>query len=354
MGKRHMPAPVSSLAIQSPKRVRRLQTGWEGFFPYYAGYPESFADAILKSAELEAGSLIFDPWNGSGTTMYAARQTALKGVGFDINPAMVIVARARLLYSTEADSLEPLGAEIARFAADAIRTIDDEDPLLIGFARPTASAIRSIERAICDHLVGGSTTNAASKLEHLSYIAAANYVALFAVCRRLAKRFYSSNPTWIRRRRDGEPAIRVTRELIKNSFLKELRSMASALAARPSAAICGFPHAEIRWADSTAKVLSPQSVDFVLSSPPYCTRIDYTAATRVELAVGQWNAGRRARPQAEGGASRLSVVRTARRLRAGNNTMRLPAFRFLSLTRDLDPKTATALFGITRFAGGEF
>ena len=32
----------------------------------------------------------------------------------------------------------------------------------------------------------------------------------------------------------------------------------------------------------------------------------------------QWNAGRRARPQAEGGASRFSVVRTARRLRAGN------------------------------------
>ena len=82
-----------------------------------------------------------------------------------------------------------------------------------------------------------------------------------------------------------------------------------------------------------------------------------TLSLRDESPAGEnrkWNAGRRARPQAEGGASRLSVVRTARRLRAGNNTMRLPAFRFLSLTRDLDPKTATALFGITRFAGGEF
>ena len=33
-----------------------------------------------------------------------------------------------------------------------------------------------------------------------------------------------------------------------------------------------------------------------------------------------WNAGRRARPQAEGGASRLSVARPARRLRAGVST----------------------------------
>ena len=42
-----------------------------------------------------------------------------------------------------------------------------------------------------------------------------------------------------------------------------------------------------------------------------------------------WNAGRRARPQAEGGASRLSVARPARRLRAGGTDLRLPAFRFL-------------------------
>jgi len=31
--------------------------------------------------------------------------------------------------------------------------------------------------------------------------------------------------------------------------------------------------------------LAADSVDFVLTSPPYCTRIDYTAATRIELAV---------------------------------------------------------------------
>jgi len=32
-------------------------------------------------------------------------------------------------------------------------------------------------------------------------------------------------------------------------------------------------------------VIEQASVDFVLTSPPYCTRIDYTAATRIELAI---------------------------------------------------------------------
>ena len=31
--------------------------------------------------------------------------------------------------------------------------------------------------------------------------------------------------------------------------------------------------------------IAADSVDFVLTSPPYCTRIDSTAATRIELAV---------------------------------------------------------------------
>jgi hypothetical protein len=41
----------------------------------------------------------------------------------------------------------------------------------------------------------------------------------------------------------------------------------------------------ILLADTTGTSLTPSSVDLVVTSPPYCTRIDYTAATRVELAV---------------------------------------------------------------------
>lgn len=40
------------LRILSPKRDKRLQTGWEGFFPYYAGFPEMFVRELLQSAKL--------------------------------------------------------------------------------------------------------------------------------------------------------------------------------------------------------------------------------------------------------------------------------------------------------------
>ena len=48
-----------SLTIPSPKRNAKLQTGWEGFFPYYAGFPESFASAILSTVGVSTDAVIW-------------------------------------------------------------------------------------------------------------------------------------------------------------------------------------------------------------------------------------------------------------------------------------------------------
>lgn len=43
---------LNVLNIPSPKRNRRLRSSWEAFLPYYAGYPETFAHAVLARANL--------------------------------------------------------------------------------------------------------------------------------------------------------------------------------------------------------------------------------------------------------------------------------------------------------------
>src|SRR3989338_5969494 len=101
---------IAPLQILSPKRNKRLQTGWEGFFPYYAGYPELFARELLMSANLPRHAGVLDPWNGSGTTTFTASALGLSSIGIDLNPVMIVVARARLLPPSEADHLRPLAA----------------------------------------------------------------------------------------------------------------------------------------------------------------------------------------------------------------------------------------------------
>lgn len=270
--------------IPSPKRNRKLQTGWEGFFPYYAGYPEAFAQAVLSAAHLKAGAVILDPWNGSGTTTYAAARLGLDGIGLDINPAMVVVARARLLPASEADSILSLAEQVIRLASKPRRIMAPDDALTVWFSSRASRIIRHLESSIRRHLVSELTLSFDGvRLDNLSGIAATFYVALFALCRRLTQPLRATNPTWIKKPASANERIDATAGTIMREFRSNLLGMAEALRERSSDAKPG--NSEVRIGDSSSLSVPRRSVDLILTSPPYCTRIDYAAATRVELAV---------------------------------------------------------------------
>lgn len=282
---------ATRLSILSPKRNKRLQTGWEGFFPYYAGFPELFARELLQSAGLPRGAVILDPWNGSGTTTYSASELGLQSIGIDLNPVMIIVARARLLPPSEADHLRPLAATILSHAHSTPPTLDPEDALLGWFDPATATMIRGIEQNIRRSLVGSMTKSPDGiHLDRISGTAATLYVALFAACRKLVAPFKSSNPTWLRVPKKTEARVAATQLTVARAFADNVREMSAALAAKGNAdlLIADAPRigdCKITLADTASMNLAPGSIDFVLTSPPYCTRIDYTAATRIELAL---------------------------------------------------------------------
>lgn len=279
------------LRIVSPKRNKRLQTGWEGFFPYYAGYPELFARELLKSAKLPHSAVVLDPWNGSGTTTYTATSLGLNSIGIDLNPVMIIVARARLLPPSEADHLRPLAATILSHAHSTPPTLQPDDALLGWFDPATAAFVRGIEQNIRRSLVGSMTKSPDGvHLDRISGTAATLYVALFAACRRLVAPFRSSNPTWLRAPKPDDTRIAASKAAIARDFGNNVRGMSAALVEKREAdqRQKRLPHPgdyKVSLSDTVAMDLAPGSVDFVLTSPPYCTRIDYTAATRIELAV---------------------------------------------------------------------
>lgn len=282
---------AKGLHIVPPKRNKRLQTGWEGFFPYYAGYPELFARELLHSAKLPRDAVVLDPWNGSGTTTYTATSLGLNSIGIDLNPVMIIVARARLLPPSEADHLPPLAATILSHACSAPTMLQPDDALLGWFDPATAVFVRGIEQNIRRSLVGSMTKSPDGvHLDRISGTAATLYVALFAACRRLVAPFRSSNPTWLRAPKTDDARISASQAAIARDFSANVHGMTTALVEKREAdlRLKKVPHpgdCRISLSDTVSVDLDADSVDFVLTSPPYCTRIDYTAATRIELAV---------------------------------------------------------------------
>jgi len=268
-----------------------VESGWNGFFPYYAGYPESFARAIIQSALLPRTAEVLDPWNGSGTTTYAAAAAGIAGIGLDLNPVMVVVAKARLLSPTEADGLVPFASKIIELTADSNVSLEAEDTLLLWFGAQPAHAIRKLQHAITGLFVTDeSLVGAVPIWDRLSSLAATFYLALFSVCRKLTIQFRSSNPTWIKVPRQPEERVSALAGQINRNFETAIADMASALrqSGRSSRTRSSQrTNVTIRCRDSANADFRPNSADLVLTSPPYCTRIDYATATRIELAVLQ-------------------------------------------------------------------
>jgi hypothetical protein len=223
---------------------------------------------------------------GSGTTTYVASRMGFSAIGLDLNPVMVVVARSRMLPRSEADSLTPLAAEVLRRAGDRVMECAEDDPLLWWFERDTAAWIRTIEVSIRSALLGDLTlSNSGTNFDCISSIAATFYVALFNLSKSLASAFQSSNPTWLRKPNAGEQKAQASRDEISIRFRTKIKSMSDALFGKPSLLSIEPRPVSTRLFDSTSPFGFDGTVDFVLTSPPYCTRIDYTAATRIQLAV---------------------------------------------------------------------
>ncbi|MEJ0003485.1 MAG: DNA methyltransferase [Pararobbsia sp.] len=274
---------LDSLVIGSPKRKKNPHPGWTEFFPYYAGFPEDFARRIIESSGLPSSAVIYDPWNGSGTTTYAAAQLGYAACGIDLNPVMVLVARARSLSNTEADSIVPQAKSLIKDISRLAVKIRNEDPLLQWLDIQTANIIRSIEFRIRTRLVGTNKTDHHTQFEKISCFAATFYVALFTVCRRLTVPYRSSNPTWLKTPSTNERKLSIPINEISAAFLEQAERMATSLQTSPDFMV--DPSKILINVGNTTELKTKEFADMVLTSPPYCTRIDYTAATRVELAL---------------------------------------------------------------------
>jgi hypothetical protein len=114
------------------------------WYRYYAGYSAGFVEQALQESAATA-KLVLDPWNGTGTTTVVAASKNVPAIGFDVNPALVVVSRARLLGAGVWASIDPLGADVVAHVASVEL---DDDPLRFWFTQPAVSSLRGLQQSV--------------------------------------------------------------------------------------------------------------------------------------------------------------------------------------------------------------
>lgn len=106
-------APVNfNEAMRSPRHR---------WFPYKEGFSPSFVRSFLRHHQLSDAN-IFDPFSGVGTTVLETCLQGGKGVGFDVNPLAVFIARTKAL-SLDSDQLRYFHNSVERFRRSKLKKI---------------------------------------------------------------------------------------------------------------------------------------------------------------------------------------------------------------------------------------
>lgn len=275
--------------IRNPKRDTSSQSGKAAWYDFYASYSPGFVEDVLHHWSLPCHSVILDPWNGSGTTTQVAVEQGYRTVGFDINPVMVVVAKARQLEASVKQSLESLGGKIITKARQYRKyPLILPEPLELWLFPEAARAFRSLERSIQDLLIddyAGYIPAYQRNGVSFSSLCAFYYLALFRTVRQVLGCFRASNPTWTKKPVSLEQRVNLSAEEIFTAFKQHILTMKQQLGVEQSPGVDAQITCRLDIASSEAIPLETGEIGAVITSPPYCTRIDYVVSTRLELAI---------------------------------------------------------------------
>lgn len=279
------------MALTSPKRTPLRNQSDYVWYDYYPSFSPVFVKDVIDRLTLSKNASIMDPWNGSGTTTQVSFEEGYRVYGYDLNPAMIVIAKARhadgQLVTNLSKYLSKITSCIQQLYNDNCET---NDPLELWLKPSSARYFRSIEHSIRINFVSSDlSVNLLSNdgLALFSAEAAFFYISLFKTLRSYLSCFMTSNPTWIK-----EPATKFNRiapsaENILNHFNKEVFELSDTLAQTNQSSDLGHNRSDIHinLADSQNLPIRKSKVEAVITSPPYCTRIDYAVLTKPELAI---------------------------------------------------------------------
>ena len=230
-------------------------------YPYYAGFSGDFVMGMLDRLLTSKKSKVLDPWNGSGTTTYSAALRGADATGCDLNPALTLVARARVANELDVSRATRAWTHIAKLEGP-----DD------------ASALRH-----CEALYRGVVSMNEDSGSDLGPSAKSLILcALFETLRESYNHARTRNPSWFSSKA-AEPPHQPFAEikLLASECFVELIARRTAqkdkIQVNPNLHTC----------DLSAIKAPSGHFDIVITSPPYLTRLDYVKATWPELMLLQ-------------------------------------------------------------------
>ena len=233
------------------------------WFRYSAGFGGQWAKEVIARHAENRETRVFDPFAGSGTTLIAAEQCEVKSWGIDSHPFVARIAKAKLAYRSSPEDYFERASKVLEGAKRRTPSLESYAPLM-----RKCYSNEALEQLDClrSEIITTPDDSESSRLVWITLIAilrATSHVGTASWQYLLPERHKT---------RTKQPFAAF--EEMVNIIHSDMRSMHD---------LAG-PRAKFYVDDARSCVSIPSdSINLVVTSPPYANNYDYADATRLEL-----------------------------------------------------------------------
>jgi len=284
----HFPTRGVQRVEREDNKLKPSDRAAHQWYRFILSYPPHLVREYVARFGLDAHSCVLDPFCGTGTTLVECKKLGIPSVGLEANPVVCFASRTKLYWQADPDELLDHAEMVAEIAGQRLRDEGISDS-------PTAGLpLFASHRAPCRHLRSLPAEQAKLLLtDSISPLPLHKTLVLLEV---LAER---QDPRFADHERlalasalvSGISNLHFGPEVgvgpakadapVLALWMSNVRAMAEDLRTlRAGAATKALVHETD--AREAGGVLKPDSVDAVITSPPYPNEKDYTRTTRLE------------------------------------------------------------------------
>lgn len=216
--------------------VNQYLTHW--FYPYKGKFHPQVIRGLLNIIDVKQGDKVLDPFLGSGTAALEAQLVGARAVGVDISPLCCLISRVKTRSWRHVEELDEatqvLLPDMLEHAARIQNRVEDVKSIPYDELAPP-------------HKLDGVTPSPVQDFARLAWLIAVSDLS--------------------RRKRDISKALR-------NNWAKMVKSVKAHDAVRRELGLT-YHNPEIREGDARALPLDDDSIDGIITSPPYSLALNY-------------------------------------------------------------------------------
>lgn len=225
------------------------------WYYFKEGFSKELVEHFIKNYGIPQGSTVLDPFCGVGTTLLTCKQNGINSIGFDVCPLFTFISKVKT-QDYDLNILEKNVNEAVNWKLEKPKELPNNDFLKKALSRQALEDVVFYRKKI-------------SELEDKK---SRDFMMLALIDSTTRGSWIVKDGALARIQKEGKPPVgKLFRNKIK-LMLKDLKK-----------SNLGSAEVEIRLQDSRNMTLENDSINYVITSPPYLNKLEYTKIYKLEL-----------------------------------------------------------------------